>query len=101
MSDSTLSLSRQDVLNAVYGALDTLNELRAADEQLTKSPDLVLLGSGSTLDSLAFTTLVLAVERNVEDLAGASIDLLSSASDPTALKTVGAIVDLILRRLAE
>jgi hypothetical protein len=104
MSDSTTSIHRQDVLAAVYSAIDAVNGLRPADQQLPKAPDLVLMGTESTLDSLAFTTLILAVERNVEDLTGTSLDLFGSSateSGLTQLKRVDSLVELILWRLAE
>jgi hypothetical protein len=102
VNDTNTSLSRQEVLEAIYRAVDSVNELRGPDEQLAKSPDLPLLGRGSSLDSLAFTTLVLAAERNIEDLTGVSTELLAAGgADPDALTTVGALTDLVLRRMAE
>jgi hypothetical protein len=104
MSDSATSIHRQDVLGAVYRAIDAVNGLRPADQQLPKTPDLVLMGAGSTLDSLAFTTLILAIERNVEDLTGTSLDLLGSSaveSGLAALQRIDSLVELILRQLAE
>ena len=94
-------LDRQEVLGAVYRAVDTVNELRTADEQLPKAPELVLFGADSTLDSLAFTTLVLSIERNIEDLAGINLELLGSDADLAELRTISAATDLIMRRLAE
>jgi acyl carrier protein len=104
MSDSTTSTDRREVLEAVYRAIDAVNEQRTAAEQLPKVPSLPLIGKDSALDSLAFMTLVLGIERNVEEATGTPLDLLGSItvdSGTAQLKTVDSLVDLITRRLAE
>ena len=46
------------VLDAIYQALRTLNEERAADEQIAIGPDTCLFGGGSALDSLSLVAVI-------------------------------------------
>lgn len=103
MTHLTTSVDQREVLEAVYRGIDAVNEQRTVAEQLPKMPTLALMGKDSALDSLAFMTLVLAVERDLEEITGVALDLLSSItaeSGSEQLKTVDSLVELIARRLA-
>lgn len=96
-------MDRQLAFKIVYEAIDVVNGSRAPDSQLMKSPDLVFSGEDGSLDSLALTTLVLAVERGVRESTGKEIDLLVSDNvdgDMSTLRTPTAIVELILQKVA-
>lgn len=64
------------ILEVIYSAIDSVNELRQADSLVPKTPDVVLAGEGGLLDSLALITLILAVERRVADVTGREINLM-------------------------
>ena len=90
-------------LTLVYQAIDTVNDLRPADDQIAKTPDVALTGENGRLDSLALATLVLAVERKVAEITGAEIALLDEAEfDPqfTRFATPTTLAALILEKLA-
>ena len=76
----------QGILDIVYDGIDLLNQQRRGDEQLIKSPDLVLIGDDSDLDSFALATLVLAVERGLKDKLGVEVDLFGEDLDENMAK---------------
>jgi hypothetical protein len=95
-------MDRNGAFNIVYEALDVVNELRPEAEQLTKSPDLLLFGEDGCLDSLALTTLVLSIERKVNEATGNDIDLFGPdviEGDMSSLRTVSTLVGSILKQL--
>ena|SRR3954447_11262085 len=65
-----------EVLALIYGCIDDINELRLPEEAIDKRPDVVLVGEGGCLDSLALTMLILNVERQVSKASGKDISLL-------------------------
>jgi hypothetical protein len=91
-------------LQLVYEGIDVANELRRADDQIPKAPDVKLVGADGRLDSLALATLLLAVERRVEETTGHSIYLLDdSEGDPDSqlegLETPESLAALILEKI--
>lgn len=96
-------MDRKIATDLVFQALDAVNELRAPTSQIPKKLDVELFGQDGVLDSLAMTTLVLSIERNVENQFGVQVDLLGNlvaAEGSANLGTPAAIVDLILDRVA-
>jgi hypothetical protein len=65
----------ESVLGAVYRAVDWINGELPPDRQLTKAPETRLLGSQSVLDSLHLVSLLITIEREVEDLFGVALTL--------------------------
>jgi acyl carrier protein len=84
-----------DVLRAIiYPALDELRDDVEEPAALGDSPDTVLLGPRSALDSLALVSLVVLIEERIEDALGRSIrlvdeDALSQRNSP--FRTVGTL----------
>ncbi len=58
--------SYEQITQAVYDAIDEVNEMREPDEAIEKSPDTVLIGESGKLDSLGLVNLAVAVEKNIE-----------------------------------
>ena len=89
-------------LAAIYDAIDLVNDLRRADDQLAKTPGEGLAGEGGRLDSLALATLVLAIERRIEDDCGREISLLDEAADGgfARFATPATLAQLIVEKLA-
>jgi acyl carrier protein len=65
------------VLTAIYEAIDEVNALRPATQQLPKTPDTILMGEGGRLDSLGLVNLVVAAEQRLQDAFGARVTLAS------------------------
>lgn len=89
-------LERIHILNAVYNAVQTTNEALPCEIRLKTNESELLFGEGAKIDSLAFVTLMVAVEQEIEKLAGSSPSLVSELSDPSAgVSTLGNLVDYI------
>lgn len=98
-----LSMNTSTALEIVYQAIDSLNDLRPADEQIEKLPDVALAGEGGCLDSLGLITLTLAVERRVAQMTGNSIILLDESdydANLASLATPQTIASLVVQRAA-
>jgi acyl carrier protein len=65
-----------DVLTLIYGCIDDINDLRLPEEVIEKRPDVVLVGEGGCLDSLALTMLILNIERQASKISGREVSLL-------------------------
>lgn len=65
-----------EVLALIYGCIDDINDLRQPDEAIEKRPDVILVGEGGCLDSLALTMLILNIERQASKISGKEISLL-------------------------
>lgn len=67
----------ENVLQAIYRAVDYVNGELAHDAQVVKALDTRLYGPGSVLDSLGLVNLVVAIERELEDEFGCAITLVN------------------------
>jgi hypothetical protein len=65
----------EDILAAIYRAIDWINGELPPDRQLIKVPGTRLLGSESVLDSMYLVSLIIAIEREVEDTFGVALTL--------------------------
>jgi acyl carrier protein len=57
----------ENIIAAIYRAVDWINAELPPDRQLVKVPETRLLASQSVLDSMHLVSLILAVEREIED----------------------------------
>lgn len=84
--------------DAVFGAIDELNQLRPSDQQIAKSLDTTLTGEHGPLDSLGFVNLIVAIEQRLDSILTSSVSLLDDEMlDPTAghFRTVGAMIEYL------
>lgn len=65
----------EKVLQAIFDAMDEVNEQRPEDQRLEKSADTVLFGESGMLDSLGLVNLIVGVEQRLEEDFGASVTL--------------------------
>jgi acyl carrier protein len=65
----------ENVVAAIYRAVDWINAELPPDRQLVKTPDTRLLGPQSVLDSLHLVSLLIAIEREVADTIGMTLTL--------------------------
>ena len=65
----------ENVLAAIYRAVDWINAELPPDRQLNKTPDTRLLGPQAVLDSLHLVSLLINIEREVEDSFGIAVTL--------------------------
>jgi acyl carrier protein len=65
----------ENIVAAIYRAVDWINGELPADGQLIKAPETRLLGSQSVLDSMRLVSLIVTIEREVEDAFGFALTL--------------------------
>ncbi len=65
----------ENIVTAIYRAVDWINGELPPDRQLIKAPETRLLGSQSVLDSMHLVSLIVAIEREVEDIFGVTLTL--------------------------
>jgi acyl carrier protein len=65
----------ENIVAAIYRAVDWINGELPPDRQLIKAPGTRLLGSGSALDSMHLVSLIIAIEREVEESCGVALTL--------------------------
>jgi acyl carrier protein len=65
----------ENIVAAIYRAVDWINGELPPDRQLIKVPETRLLGSESVLDSMHLVSLIIAIEREVEDTFGVALTL--------------------------
>jgi acyl carrier protein len=65
----------ENILAAIYRAVDWINGELPPYRQLVKVPETRLLASQSVLDSMHLVSLILAVEREIEDAFGITVTL--------------------------
>ena len=64
-----------NIYKSVYKSIDEVNSQMSKDEQLIKSPDTVLYGESSSIDSIGLINIIVTVEQNIEDDFEKSITL--------------------------
>jgi D-alanine--poly(phosphoribitol) ligase subunit 2 len=94
----------EKVLNSIYRAVDDVNSQIDSKMQLDKSPQTVLFGQSSRLDSFGLVTLVVAVEQNIQEDFGQAVTIadekaFSRKSSP--FRTIGTLAEYISTLLKE
>jgi hypothetical protein len=69
-------MTRDQALDVIYQAIDTVNPQLPAPRRLAKSPQTIIVGPSGSLDSLGIVNFVVALEEKAGDLLGAPIQLL-------------------------
>ena len=88
----------ENIAAAIYRAVDWINGELPPDRQLIKAPETRLLGSQSVLDSMRLVSLIVTIEREVEDAFGDALTLaderaLSMESSP--FRSIQSLADYI------
>jgi acyl carrier protein len=63
------------VTQAIFRAIDQLNQGRAPAQRLARSEGAVLIGKDAVLDSLGLVNFVVAVEEEVAEAFGVSVNI--------------------------
>jgi len=93
----------EKVLNTIFKSVDELNEEGDLEDKLEKSLDTILLGTGSTLDSLGIVNFIVLVEQNIDDAFGLNITLaderaLSQKNSPfSSIKSLSSYIELLVK----
>jgi D-alanine--poly(phosphoribitol) ligase subunit 2 len=63
------------VQQAIYDAIDELNQQSPVEMQLPKAPGTVLFGREGKLDSLGLVTLIVGIEGKIRDTFGVAVTI--------------------------
>jgi hypothetical protein len=91
-----------DIEKLIHETIDEINEQTPADRRIEKSSQAVIVGTGSTLDSLGIINFLISLEAKVAVLTGTSVSLLNddTLNDPNGpLRTVESIEKFISERI--
>lgn len=91
--------NKEKIIDAIYAAVDEINQQLPQEKQLDKTCDTVLFGKSGKLDSLGLVNLIVATEQKIEDEFEVTLTLadekaMSQKTSP--FKTVGTLADYIL-----
>jgi acyl carrier protein len=94
----------ENILTAIYRAVDWVNDELPPDRRLIKAPETRLLGSQSVLDSMHLVSLIVTIEREVEDAFGVALTLaderaLSMQASP--FRSIQSLADYIAFRMTD
>ena len=92
------------VLQAMFKAMDEVNQVLPKEQRLEKSVDTVILGNQGTLDSLGLVNLIVAIEQKIEEEFGVTIIMTDEKiilEDDRPVKTIGTLAEDISLILAE
>ena len=91
--------NRSSILDAVHAAIRNTNEALPVDKKIGLTESEQIIGTGAKIDSLAFVTLMVAVEKEVESAVGSCPRLVEGLSDASAgVATLGQLIDYISER---
>src|SRR5262245_7002923 len=95
-------MKRDEILAAVFTAVERANALRPPGDQIPPREDAALFGDGGRLDSLGLVSFVLDVEDLVNEATGRSVVLsddraMSQSRSP--FRTIGDFVEYVAQRL--
>ncbi|MDR4484794.1 MAG: hypothetical protein R3B95_16560 [Nitrospirales bacterium] len=92
----------EKVVDAVFEAVDEVNQQLSEEEKIEKSLDTPLTGEKASLESLNFVTFIVAAEEKIEQRLGVVISLAAEmeASEMEAtFQTIGTLVDYVSEAL--
>ncbi len=95
----TTTIAQEEVLMLVYEALDEVNAtVLAPDRELVKSPETLLFGEGSQIDSLALVGLIVCIEQRAGEQFGAVITVVNEKAMSlrnSPFRTVGTLAEYV------
>jgi acyl carrier protein len=94
---------QKGIREAVFAALDEVNEQLPAERRLAKAETTPLAGADGHLDSLGVVNLIAAVEQQVERRFGTVVDLLDRGvlDEAEPLRTVHGLTTFLASVLSE
>jgi acyl carrier protein len=94
----------ENIVATIYSAVDWINGELPPDRQLIKAPETRLLGSQSILDSLHLVSLIVTIEREVEDAFGVALTLADERAlsmNASPFRSIQSLADYIALRMAD
>jgi len=91
-----------EVEQLIHETIDEINKQTPADRRIAKSPQAVIVGVGSTLDSLGIINFLVSLEAKVAVVTGCAVSLLNEEALTESmgpLHTVESIQRFILKQM--
>ena len=88
----------------IFDSIDELNQQLNDADKLEKSPETILFGAGSKLDSLGLVNIITIVEQNLEDELDIAIELASEramSQRRSPFKSVSTLTEYVLELIKE
>jgi len=94
----------EKIIQAIFRAVDEVNQELPEGQRLKKSLDTVLFGRSGVLDSVGLVNLIVAAEEKIEEEFGSTITIaderaMSQKNSP--FRTIGTLVDYVSSLLEE
>jgi len=90
------------IQQAIYDAIDRINETQDSDRTIEKSPDTVLAGEDGKLDSLGFVNLAVTLEQTIQQSMGRSVSVFDLVGGvPQGSLTVASLVEMLAKQLQQ
>ena len=95
---------QERIAEAIFAAIDEINEQLPAELQLTRTTDTVLFGESGALDSLGLVNLIVATEEQLEVQLEVSLTLASEkamSQKNSPFRTVKSLTEYIAQLMEE
>jgi hypothetical protein len=92
------------IRDAVYRAIEEINELRPPEKQIAKAADSALFSRSGPLDSLGLLNFIVSLETAVEEMLGVELilsDKKFNINDFNPFATVASLIDYLKTQLGE
>ena len=94
--------TKEELLDIIYRSLEEVNEQLPNDQQVQKSPAVILVGRAGGFDSLGFVNFIALVEEKCAHKYGITVSLAeASSSEDAAFEDVERFADSLFQRLSE
>ena len=97
------AVTYQVILEAIYSAIDEINNQLPTAQQLAKQKDTIILGEGGTLDSLATIQLLVAIEEHIAASVDGNVDLMDDnllSLQDGSLQSLSSLTSFITEKLS-
>ena len=90
--------TKQRILDCIFQAIDEVNARLPDEQQIEKSIDAVWVGPLSSLDSLALTFFIVAMEKRIRDQFGIALVIASqsiNSHERSPMRSAPALIEYI------
>ncbi len=92
-----MELSKENILQTIFGAIDEVNKMLAEEERLEKSLNTRLVGDGGGLNSLGLINFIVEVEGRIQKDFSLELNLVEALEAPEEpLKSIGRLAEFIV-----
>jgi acyl carrier protein len=92
-----MGLSKGNILQTIFGAVDEINKMLAEEERLEKLPNTLLTGDGGSLTSLGLINFIVEVEGRIQKDFGLELNLVEALEAPEEpLKSIGRLAEFVV-----